>query len=364
MFIDATAYLETYHMTAHELAMAMIREVLYTTGITATAGIGTNLYLAKVAMDIVAKRVKPDRDGVRLAELDEMSYRRLLWGPHPLTDFWRVGRGYARKLEAHGMYTMGDVARCSLGGPGEWHSEDLLYELFGVNAELLIDHAWGWEPCTLPEIKAYQPRTSSLGSGQVLSEPYTAEKARIIVREMTDLLALDLVDKRLVSGQLTLTVSYDVENLRDPARRKHYRGPVTTDHYGRQVPKHAHGTLRLERPTSSTRKLTEGMLSLYDRIVDQTLLVRRITLSADRVEGEAQVAESDLPEQLDLFTDYNALRARQEAERAALEKERRLQEAVLGVKKRFGKNAILKGTNFQEGATTIARNNQIGGHHK
>ena len=262
------------------------------------------------------------------------------------------------------MYTMGDVARCSLGGPGEWHSEDLLYELFGVNAELLIDHAWGWEPCTLPEIKAYQPRTSSLGSGQVLSEPYTAEKARIIVREMTDLLALDLVDKRLVSGQLTLTVSYDVENLRDPARRKHYRGPVTTDHYGRQVPKHAHGTLRLERPTSSTRKLTEGMLSLYDRIVDQTLLVRRITLSADRVEGEAQVAESDLPEQLDLFTDYNALRARQEAERAALEKERRLQEAVLGVKKRFGKNAILKGTNFQEGATTIARNNQIGGHHK
>ena len=364
VFIDATAYLETYHMTAHELAMAMIREVLYTTGITATAGIGTNLYLAKVAMDIVAKRVKPDRDGVRLAELDEMSYRRLLWDHTPLTDFWRVGRGYANKLEAHGMYTMGDVARCSLGGPGEWHSEDLLYELFGVNAELLIDHAWGWEPCTLPEIKAYQPRTSSLGSGQVLSEPYTAEKARIIVREMTDLLALDLVDKRLVSGQLTLTVSYDVENLRDPARRKHYRGPVTTDHYGRQVPKHAHGTLRLERPTSSTRKLTEGMLSLYDRIVDQTLLVRRITLSADRVEGEAQVAESDLPEQLDLFTDYNALRARQEAERAALEKERRLQEAVLGVKKRFGKNAILKGTNFQEGATTIARNNQIGGHHK
>ncbi len=361
VFMDVTDYLDTYRMTAHELTMTMIREVLYTTGITATAGIGTNLYLAKVAMDIVAKHVQPDKDGVRIAELDEMSYRRLLWEHTPLTDFWRVGRGYARKLEAQGLYTMGDIARCSIGKPTDYYNEDLLYRLFGVNAELLIDHAWGWEPCTVPEIRAYKPSAKSLGSGQVLTCPYAAEKARIVVREMADALALDLLAQRLVTDQITLTIGYDIENLRDPVRRAQYKGPVTTDHYGRQVPKHAHGTCSLERPTSSAKKLVEGVLALYDRIMDPALLARRITLSASRV-----IAEDDLqpegPEQLDLFTDYAALRQRREAEVAALEKERRLQETILRVKKRYGKNAILKGTDLQEGATTITRNGQIGGH--
>jgi len=356
VFMDVTAYLDTYRTTARELAMTIIRDVLAATGITATAGIGTNLYLAKVAMDIVAKRVKPDRDGVCLAGLDEMSYRRTLWDHTPLTDFWRVGRGYAKKLEDYGIYTMGDVARCSLD------NEELLYRLFGVNAELLIDHAWGWEPCTIPEIKAYRPASNSICSGQVLTCPYPVDRARIVAREMADLLALDLVDRRLVTGQLTLTLGYDVENLTDPARRKAYRGPVTTDLYGRRVPRHAHGSLRLEGPTSSARKLTEGVLTLYDRIADPALLVRRLTLSANQVVGEDSVQAGEAQEQMDLFTDYEAEARQREAEAAVLEKERKVQQTVLDIKKRFGKNALLKGTNLQEGATAVSRNGQIGGH--
>jgi DNA polymerase V len=356
VFMDVTAYLPTYKQTAHELAKTIIQDVLNTTGITATAGIGTNLYLAKVAMDIQAKHTPPDEDGVRIAELDEMSYRRLLWEHTPLTDFWRVGRGYAKKLEQHHIHTMGDVARCSLT------DEDLLYELFGVNAELLIDHAWGWEPCTIPGIKAYKPSTNSICSGQVLTSPYPSDKARIVTHEMADLLAMELLERRMVTGQLTLTVGYDIENLTDPARRKAYKGPVTTDRYGRQIPKHAHGTFNLDRPTSSAKKLVEAALSLYDRIVDPNLLVRRLTIDANNIIDESDVPTEELPEQLDLFTDYAALQEQREADAAELERERKIQEAMLGIKKKFGKNAVVKAMNLQDGATTISRNGQIGGH--
>lgn len=362
VFIDLTDYLSTYGLTAHELTRKMIRDVLQTTGITATAGIGTNLYLCKVAMDIVAKHIAPDQDGVRIATLDEESYRRLLWSHRPLTDFWRVGRGYARKLEEHGIFTMGDVARCSLGKTNDYHNEELLYKLFGINAELLIDHAWGWEPCTIADIKAYKPSTNSLCSGQVMQCPYDFHKARLVVREMADLLVLDLVDKGLVTDQIVLTIGYDIENLQNPQIRKAYKGEVTVDHYGRRVPKHAHGTVNLGRQTSSGRLILEAVSGLYDRIVDQKLLVRRVTLTANHVVDEKNVKKEVSYEQLDLFTDYEALEKQQEEENAVLEREKKLQQAVLSIKKKFGKNAVLKGMNLEEGATAVSRNGQIGGH--
>ena len=358
VFIDATHYLGTYKCTAHELAIRMIRDVLATTGITATAGIGTNMFLCKVAMDIVAKKMPADKDGVRIAELDEMSFRQQLWNHRPLTDFWRVGKGYAKKLEENGMFTLGDVALESMNERGE----DRLYKLFGVNAELLIDHAWGWEPCTIAEIKKYKPSTNSLGSGQVLHCPYDNEKARLIVHEMTDLLVLDLVEKHLVTDQLVLTVGYDIENLTDPKISKYYTGPVTTDHYGRKIPKHAHGTVNLERQTSSTRIIVEAMLGLFDRIVDKKLLVRRVNISANRVVSESSVSTSAPMEQLDLFTDYEELERKQKAEQAALVREKKAQKAIIELRKKYGKNAVLKGMNLQEGATTKDRNEQVGGH--
>ena len=358
VFIDATHYLGTYKCTAHELAIRMIRDVLATTGITATAGIGTNMFLCKVAMDIVAKKMPADKDGVRIAELDEMSFRQQLWNHRPLTDFWRVGKGYAKKLEENGMFTLGDVALESMTERGE----DRLYKLFGVNAELLIDHAWGWEPCTIEEIKKYKPSTNSLGSGQVLHCPYDNEKARLIVHEMTDLLVLDLVEKHLVTDQLVLTVGYDIENLTDPKISRYYTGPVTTDHYGRQIPKHAHGTVNLDRQTSSTRIIVEAMLGLFDRIVDKKLLVRRVNISANRVVSENSVDTSAPMEQMDLFTDYEELESKQKAEQAALEREKKAQKAIIELRKKYGKNAVLKGMNLQEGATTKDRNEQVGGH--
>lgn len=361
VFIDATSYLKTSGLTAYAFAKSLIQDVLANTGITATAGVGTNLYLCKIAMDIVAKHVEPDQDGVRIARLDEMSYRRLLWSHRPLTDFWRVGNGYAGKLEACGIYTMGDIARCSVGKENEYYNEELLYRLFGVNAELLIDHAWGWEPCTIAQIKAYQPDSNSLGSGQVLKEPYPFDKARLVVMEMADALALDLLDKGLVSDQLVLTVGYDIENLSDPQRKKAYQGPVTTDHYGRQVPRHAHGTIHMERKTSSAKAFTAAATELYDRIADSNLLVRRLNLTADHVIPEEEIQVESM-EQLTLFTDYEALEKQREKEKAALEREKKMQLAMLSIKKKYGKNAVIKGMNLKEGATGMERNNQIGGH--
>ena len=362
VFMDVTNYLETYGMTARELAKKIIQDVLRTTGITATAGIGTNLYLCKVAMDVEAKHIPPDQDGVRIAELDEMSYRRSLWTHRPLTDFWRVGNGYAKKLESCGIYTMGDIARCSLGGPADYYNEDLLYRLFGVSAELLIDHAWGWEPCTLADIKAYKPASNSVGSGQVLQSPYPFEKARLVVREMVEMLVLELVDKGLVTNQIVLTVGYDMENLKDPQRRQRYRGPVTTDRYGRRIPKHAHGTANLGHYSSSTRQALQAVLELFDRIVDKNLLIRRLNVTAGHVIEETAVPRENQPEQLDLFTDYEALQAEQDRERAELQREKKLQDAMLSIKKKYGKNAILKGTSLEEGATAMERNRLIGGH--
>ena len=362
VFIDATSYLGTYQMTARELAVKMIRDVLDTVGITATAGIGSNLYLCKVAMDIGAKRIPADENGVRIAELDEISYRQQLWGHRPLTDFWRVGRGYAKKLEECGLFTMGDIARCSLGKPTDYHNEDLLYRLFGVNAELLIDHAWGWEPCTIADIKAYRPQCSSVGSGQVLQCPYPFEKARLVAREMADLLVLDLVDKGLVTDQIVLTVGYDIDNLKDPDLQKQYRGEIKTDRYGRKIPKHAHGTINLKQYTSSTRQIVQAVTELFDRIIDEKLLVRRLSMAAEHVISEDE-AERDMRfEQMDLFTDYTALQREQEKQEAELEREKKMQKAVLEIKKKFGKNAILRGMNLEEGATARDRNSQIGGH--
>lgn len=357
VFMDVTDYLNTYHLTARELAMKIILDVLETTGITAAAGIGTNLYLCKVAMDIEAKHIPADENGVRIAELDEMSYRRSLWSHQPLTDFWRVGRGYAKKLEEHGMFTMGDVAHCSVT------DEDLLYKLFGKNAELLIDHAWGWEPCTIADVKAYKPATNSISSGQVLSCPYEAEKAKLVLREMADLLALDLVDKGLVTDRIVITVGYDIENLTDPKHRKKYHGEVVTDRYGRHIPKHAHGTINLEKYTSSSKQITNAVSELFDRIVNKNLLVRRMNVTANHVIDEKSLSKQGTKaQQLDLFTDYAALKAKQEQEEKELEREKRMQEAMLSIKKKFGKNAILKGMNLEEGATAKDRNSQIGGH--
>ena len=362
VFMDLTNYLDTYRMTARELTRTIILDILKTTGITAAAGMGANLYLAKVAMDIVAKHVHPDKDGVRIARLNEMTYRRLLWDHRPLTDFWRVGKGYATKLEAHGMYTMGDVARCSIGKPGEYHNEELLYKLFGINAEILIDHAWGWEPCTITDAKAYKPENKSIVSGQVLQCPYSFEKARLVVREMADALALDLVDKGLVTNQLVLTVGYDRENLDDPSRAAWYKGPVTADRYGRKIPKHAVGTENFPY-TSSANDLLKAVTALYDLIVDQNLLIRRLSISANKLLDEASASKEEPAEQLDLFTDYAAKKQQEQADKAAHTRERKLQEAMLGIKKRYGKNAILKGMNLEDGATARERNQTIGGHH-
>lgn len=352
VFIDATPYLKTYGLTAREFAQKLILEILETYGITATAGIGSNLYLCKIAMDIVAKHIPADEHGVRIAELDETRYRQELWSHRPLTDFWRIGRGYARKLEQHGMFTMGDIARQSL------QNEQILYKLFGINAELLIDHAWGYEPCTISDIKAYHPESNSLSSGQVLHCPYTAEKAKLVIQEMADLLVLDLVDKGLVTDQIVLTIGYDIENLTDPGRCQAYKGPVTTDIYGRKIPKHAHGTGNLGKHTSSTKVILQVVSELFDRIVDESLLIRRMNITANHVIREDNKALQPNTEQLDLFTDY----ARQARELAEQDREKRRQQAVLTIKKKYGKNAILKGMNLTEGATAKDRNAQIGGH--
>lgn len=362
IMMDVTHYLNTYQMSARELAGRIIQDIHSATGIAAAAGIGTNLYLCKAAMDIVAKHIPPDQNGARIAFLNEKSYRRILWSHQPITDFWRVGKGYAKKLAENGLFTMGDIARCSVGRPDEYYNEDLLYKLFGVNAELLIDHAWGWEPCTMADIKAYKPAVNSVCSGQVLHSPYTAEKARMVVREMTEVLVLDLVEKGLVTDQLVLTVGYDMGNLADTEAMEHYTGEITTDRYGRKIPKHAHGTVNLEQQTSSARVIVRAVLELYDNIINKSFLIRRIAIGANRVVDEASVLENPVFEQLDLFTDYAAVQKRQKEEKEEKERERRLQQAVLAIKKKYGKNAILKGTNLMEGATAVDRNKQIGGH--
>ena len=353
VFIDVTGYLKTYGMTPRKLAMTMIRDVLYSTGITATAGIGTNLYLAKVAMDIVAKKAEPDKDGVRIAELDERAYREKLWAHRPLTDFWRVGKGIAGKLEKLQLFTMGDVARASLDPP----FEALLYKTFGVNAELIIDHAWGWEPVTMADIKRYRPASNSISSGQVLACPYDFEKGRLIVREMTELLALDLVKKRVVTNRIVLLIGYDRESLED----RGYRGEVVNDYYGRAVPKPARGTGNIGRYTASTHALMDTVMALYDRIVGKNLLIRRVNITACDLIPEDEIPEEG-PVQLDMFTDYEAEARLEAARQAAAKKERRLQRAAIEIQSRYGKNALLKGMNLKEGGTTIARNGQIGGH--
>ncbi|MBR0417430.1 MAG: DNA methylase [Firmicutes bacterium] len=362
VFIDATKYLDFYHVNAHEFTMMLVRAVLNETGITATAGIGTNLYLCKIAMDIVAKHIPADKDGVRIAQLDEMSYRKQLWDHRPLTDFWRVGRGYQRRLESHGLYTMGDIARCSLGRPSDFHNEELLYKLFGINAELLIDHAWGWEPCTIADIKSYRSENNSISSGQVLSYPYTFEEARIVVQEMADLLVLDLVRKDLVTNQMVLTVGYDASNLTDPEIRAKYHGPVKTAHYGKPLPDNSHGSINLSGYTSSTKEICEAVMELYDRIVNRDLLVRRMYVVANRVISPLEARSEQVCEQLDMFTDYEAKEKEKREKEEELALEKKEQETILEIKKKFGKNAILKGTNLQEAATARDRNNQIGGH--
>ena len=356
VFIDVTDYLRTYGMTAHELTMTMVRDVLYNTGITATAGIGTNLFLAKIAMDIEAKKSKPDKDGVRIAALDEMTFREKLWTHRPLTDFWRIGKGISKKLEAMHLFTLGDVARASLNP----YCEDRLYKTFGVNAELLIDHAWGWEPVTVEDIRQYRPSTSSISSGQVLQCPYDFEKGRLIVREMTELLVLDLVRKHVLTKQIVLDIGYDRESLEGERGRK-YIGPVVTDPYGRKIPKAAHGTGNLDGCTSSTHAIMKAVLDVYDRVVHKDLLVRRVNVTACNLVSETEIPE-DKPEQLDMFTDYEALEQEKKARQLAEEKERRLQNVTLAIQDKFGKNAMLKGMNLMEGGTTIARNGQIGGH--
>lgn len=350
VFMDVTGYLNAYHCTAHELAIRLIREVLKETGITATAGVGTNLYLAKVAMDIVAKKMPADKDGVRIAELDEMTYRKELWDHKPLTDFWRVGAGISRKLESLMIYTMGDLARFSLTG------ENKLFKLFGVNAELLIDHAWGYEPCTMEAIKSYRPEGHSISQGQVLSCPYTTEKGRLICREMTDMLTLDLVRKGLVTDQIVLTVGYDSTGIPED-----YDGKLERDHYGKVVPKSAHGSINLGRQTASTKLIVEAAMALYDRIVDRDLMVRRMYVVANHAIPECDAA-AEAPVQFSLFDDVEEVERQQAKQQEFLEKERNLQETLLSLKGKYGKNAVLKGMNFIEGATARERNSQVGGH--
>ena len=356
VFCDITNYLNYNKMTAEELVTKMIHDVYETTGITATAGIGTNMYLAKVAMDIVAKHTEPDKYGVRISKLDEMTYRQTLWAHRPLTSFWRVGPGYTKKLEANHIYTMGDIARCSI------NNEELLYKLFGVNAELLIDHAWGYEPCTIKDIKSYKPVRNSLTSGQVLHCAYDYKKTKLIIKEMADSLSLDLVSKNLVTDQLILTIGYDIENLTNPNLKNKYNGEVTIDHYGRSIPKHAHGTINLDHKTSSSKKLTESALELYDRIINKELLVKRINLVAGNVVDKSKVKDIITYEQYDIFTDYTKLQKQREEELIKEKEEDKLQHTLLDIKNKYGKNSILKGMNLEEGGTTIDRNNQIGGH--
>lgn len=356
VFCDVTHYLRTYKMTARELVTKVIQDVYETTGITATAGIGNNLYLCKVAMDIGAKKVKPDKKGVRIAELDEMSYRKLLWNHMPITDFWRVGKGYAKKLEENRIYTMGDVARTSI------QNEELLYKLFGINAELLIDHSWGWEPCTIESIKAYKPLTNSISSGQVLHSPYDYKKTKLIVKEMTELLTLELVEKSLVTNQIVLTIGYDIDNLINPEISKLYKGEVTIDRYGRKIPKHAHGTINLEHKTASTKIILKAVMELYERIINNKLLVRRINITANNVVNEATVKEEHTYEQIDLFTDYEEIKKKKEKEIKIEQAEKEIQKAMVKIKNKYGKNAVLKGMNLEEGGTTLERNKQIGGH--
>lgn len=363
VFMDVTSYLHSYGMTAHELTRKIIRDIHGRTGITATAGIGTNLYLAKVAMDIVAKHMPADEDGVRIAQLDELSYRRKLWTHRPLTDFWRVGRGIARRLEQNGMFTMGDIARCSVERSRGYDGEDLLYRLFGVNAEYLIDHAWGWEPVTIADIRAYKPENCSLSQGQVLSSPYSREKAGLVVREMTDQLVLDMTDRRVRADAIVLAIGYDRSSLADPERRRGYQGAVSTDRYGREVPKEAGGLVKLGRGPHTSREIAEAVMAVYRRITDPALLVRRITISAEHVipEETAEQPEEQFM-QLDLFTDFAAEEQKKQQQEEAARKDRRMLEAALAIQKRYGKNAILKGRDLEEGATARQRNGQIGGH--
>lgn len=358
VMMDFTHYLGTYGLTAEQLVKKIVRDIYSTTNITATAGIGTNLYLCKVAMDIMAKHVEPDEDGVRVAFLDEMSYRKKLWDHTPITDFWRVGPGYAKKLAKYGMYTMGDVARCSVGKSNSYMNEDLLYKLFGVNAELLIDHAWGWEPCTIADVKAYKPETKSICSGQVLHCPYTCEKARVVVMEMADALSLDLVSKKLVTDQIVLTIGYDASSLENG----NYSGKVRINHYGKAVPEHSHGTANLKKKTASTKQIVDAVMELYDRISKKDLLIRRINLSANKLADEETAKEEEKYEQMDIFSFLDENKEEKQKEKVKLEKERKMQEAMLEIKSRFGKNAILKGTNLVDGATAKERNEQIGGH--
>ncbi len=358
VIMDVTSYLDTYGLSPHDLAMRMIRDVLAETGVTATAGIGTNMYLCKIAMDIKAKKMTPDKDGVRIAELDEMSYRRELWDHTPLTDFWRVGHGIADRLAPYGIRTMGDIARLSL------NNEDFLYRLFGVNAELLIDHAWGWEPVTMDLVKAYRPESSSMGSGQVLHSPYSPANARNVVLEMADSLSFDLIGKRVLTDQIVLTISYDTTSLDNPDVRARYQGKIVKDHYGRLVPAHSHGSSNIVQPTSSGKIICDTVGALYDRLINPDLLVRRLTLTACRLVREDLVKSRPRVVQPDLFADPEETARALRREREDLEKERRRQEAVLEIKKKFGKNSILKGINYAEGATQRDRNRQIGGHHE
>ena len=351
VFIDATNYLRSRGVTAYQLAMDMIKAVLVETGITATAGIGTNMYLAKVAMDIVAKHIEADKDGVRIAELDEISYRKQLWNYRPITDFWRVGRGIGKRLESVGIYTMGDIAKCSIGSDTEFYNENLLYKFFGINAELLIDHAWGWEPCTIDDVKSYKSDTKSISSGQVLTRPYSFDETAVIVREMAELLALDLVDKKVTTNQIVLTLNYDTENI-----KKGYKGEITVDGYGRKIPKHAHGTSNINRLTPSSKLVVNAAMDVFYRIADRSLSVRKVSICANHITDENKTESDNV--QLDLFTDYSKIKAEEDA----LKKERSLQNAMLRIQKRYGKNAILKGTNLQDCATTVERNNQVGGH--
>lgn len=356
VFIDASNYLEIYQMSAHDLAMTIIRDVLKETGVTATAGIGTNLYLSKIAMDIVAKKMPPDKDGVRIAQIDEMIYRKELWSHRPLTDFWRVGRGIAKTLALYNIFTMGDIARQSVV------NEDLLYKLFGVNAELLIDHAWGWEPVTMEMIKSYRPEAKSMNSGQVLQEPYTPEKAKNVIIEMADSISYDLLEKRLLTNQLVLTIGYDVESLIQQSIRSKYKGKIKKDWYGRNVPVHGHGTINLDFPTSSSTILIEKISELFDRIVNPYLLIRRLNLSVNHLMEEKDLNKHKYLQQPNLFSDFNELKRQQEIKEKMLANERRRQEALLNLRHKYGKNVVLRGLNYSEGATQRNRNQQIGGH--
>lgn len=358
VFIDITKYLKTYNMTTRNLVTKVIHEVYNKTGITATAGIGTNLYLCKVAMDIVAKHVKADKNGVRIAGLDEITYRKLLWCHEPITDFWRVGKGYSKKLAENKIYTMGDIALASI------ENEELFYKLFGINAELLIDHAWGYEPCTINDIKSYKPISNSISSGQVLHCPYNYENTKLIIKEMTELLTLELVEKNFVTNQIVLTVGYDIENLTNPIISKNYKGEIVLDRHGRRIPKHAHGTINLEKYTSSTKIIMEAVTKLYDRIINKELLTRRINITANKIINRTERLENNLEnfEQISLFEDYSKQNKIKEEKLKREEEERCLQLAVLNIKKKYGKNSILKGMNLENGGTTIERNGQIGGH--